>query len=599
MLTIIFFLVFFVQSLLASPTASPTKVPTASPTKVLDPCERRERRARRIRRARSVRRGGTFGDPHFVMWDQKGFSFHGECDLVYFNSTFASGGGMIIQLRTEIRNHWSFIRSMAIRVENQTFEIEKKDEPGMNFYYNGEPIGENISTLAGYQVLKAEVDAGWCEKRCSQEGLHRIVFEDHGYLDFYEWGNSSNSVLNVDLSLDNRSALYNESVGLMGNGKVSGFVLRNGSILNGSILESANLFGQNWQVLDTEPMLFHKERSPQYPERCIMPTLHPPPISEERRNMSQSACSDLCGSNKDICIFDVEATGDETMAQLVSHHDFGGRNAGGFGDPHFVMWNQKHFSFHGQCDLVFYSNSKFASGAGMIIQLRTEIRDHWSFIRSMAIRVGDQTFEIEKKDGPGMNFYYNGKAVGQPISTLAGYQVLKAEVVDKEWCGKRCSMFEVYRIDFKGHGHLEFHGWTNPILHMDLSSETLCTSGPCNISALGNGFPFYHGSVGLVGNYQVSGFVARNGTLLESANVFGQNWQVLDTEPMLFHKERHPQYPEPCIMPKRSARRITNQEIRNMAQTVCSHLSDSLLDMCIFDVEATGDEIMALSPFYV
>lgn len=268
------------------------------------------------------------------------------------------------------------------------------------------------------------------------------------------------------------------------------------------------------------------------------------------------------------------------------------------GDPHFVMWNNnEHFSFHGQCDLVFFSNPNFASGAGMIIQIRTEIREHWSFMRSMAIRVEDQTFEIEKKDGPGMNFYYNGKAIGQPITTLAGYEVRK--VVDPEWCKERCSEVEVYRIDFKDHGNLEVRGWRNSILHMQLSSEPLYRSASCNRSALDDGSALYHGSVGLTGNYQVSGFVARNGTLLKSADLFGQNWQVLDTEPMLFHKARHPQYPERCIMPKPSARRIINQETRNMAQTVCSHLSDSLFEMCVFDVEATGDETMALSPLYV
>jgi len=269
------------------------------------------------------------------------------------------------------------------------------------------------------------------------------------------------------------------------------------------------------------------------------------------------------------------------LKQLAAHNYIGPGGVLLFhvhGDPHFTMWDNTHFSYHGQCDLVLFSNPKFAHGSDMTIQLRTEIREYYSFIRSIAIRIGDENFEIEGNGG-GMNFYYNGEAIGEPVTTLAGYEVRK--VVDPAWCKEKCSEGEIYSVDIKDRGSVELGSWGS-FLHIKMALQQA----------------FYNGSVGLTGNYETHGFISRIGDVLQSADLFGQNWQVLDTEPMLFHKKRYPQYPERCIMPQPIARRIIRDETREMAQKVCSHLSDSLRDMCIFDVEATGDERLALSPLY-
>jgi len=250
------------------------------------------------------------------------------------------------------------------------------------------------------------------------------------------------------------------------------------------------------------------------------------------------------------------------------------------GDPHFKMWGDQHFSFHGQCDLLVFSNPNFAFGAGLIIQIRTQIKKYYSFINNIALEVRNQSFEIEGNRGQGVNFYLNGKSYAQPITKFAGYHVRKVE--DATWCKEKCSEAEIYNFDFETLGTVEVGNWGS-FLHLRLSLE------PSS----------YNASVGLLGTYGEVGFFARDGTILHSANLYGHEWQVLDTEPMLFHETKYPQYPEQCIMPKLTARRIIDEETHRMAETVCSHLSGSLFDMCVFDVEATGDERMAISPLYV
>jgi len=247
-------------------------------------------------------------------------------------------------------------------------------------------------------------------------------------------------------------------------------------------------------------------------------------------------------------------------------------------DPHFTMWDDQKFSFHGECDLVLYSNPNFASGTDLVIHIRTQIQKYYSFIKNIAIKVGNHYFEVEERIGKGVNYYNNGKLVERP-NTFAGYHV--REVENATWCKEKCSETEILSIDFEEWGSLEVGNWAG-FLHIQLSLQ-----------------PANYDSVGLLGKYGEIGYFARNGTVLRSPNSYGQEWQVLDSEPMLFHEPRYPQYPEQCVMPKPTTRRATNEKTRRMAETACTHLSGSLLDMCIFDVEATGDIRMAISPMYV
>jgi hypothetical protein len=112
-------------------------------------------------------------------------------------------------------------------------------------------------------------------------------------------------------------------------------------------------------------------------------------------------------------------------------------------------------------------------------------------------------------------------------------------------------------------------------------------------------------SVGLMGDFAMGRMLARDGeTVLDDPNGFGQEWQVLDTEPDLFRSLRLPQYPLECIMPtpvqaSQLRRRLSerSQDAELAAEKACEHWSEGK-DDCVFDVLATGDLEMAVGGAY-
>jgi hypothetical protein len=119
-----------------------------------------------------------------------------------------------------------------------------------------------------------------------------------------------------------QSKHFGDSVGLMGDFGEGRMLARDGK----TVLDDANAFGQEWQVLDTEPTLFQNLRLPQHPMECTLP----PPIqatSQLRRRLLESsvderAAEKACehwGEGKDDCVFDVLTTGDLEMAVVGAY----------------------------------------------------------------------------------------------------------------------------------------------------------------------------------------------------------------------------------------------------------------------------------------
>jgi hypothetical protein len=85
-----------------------------------------------------------------------------------------------------------------------------------------------------------------------------------------------------------------------------------------TIINDWDTFGQEWQVLATEPKLFHVDESTQFPEKCLMPT-KVKAVSRRRLDglvyaEAEEACSHVNGVERDNCVFDVLATADVDMA---------------------------------------------------------------------------------------------------------------------------------------------------------------------------------------------------------------------------------------------------------------------------------------------
>jgi len=100
-------------------------------------------------------------------------------------------------------------------------------------------------------------------------------------------------------------------------------------------------------------------------------------------------------------------------------------------------------------------------------------------------------------------------------------------------------------------------------------------------------------SKGLMGEYGTGTWLSRNATVVEDPTVFGNEWQVLDTDADLFQHKRFPQYPAQCTMPSperegRRRRRLGETVAMETAEKACAHWGDQK-DQCVFDVMAVGD----------
>ena len=309
------------------------------------------------------------------------------------------------------------------------------------------------------------------------------------------------------------------------------------------------------------------------------------------------------------------------------------------GDPHFKLWNGqkydvsrhchihqtshvgKHFTdvffssysttqFHGGCDLVLLKNSHFDKGLGLDIHIRTKIDTWWSFIESgrfdshlilisvnshlfflhicflfntAVVRIGDATLEVTGGQNGGM-FWINGILMDS-TDAEEGYsdagQISGFPVTRKSVNGYQ----KIFRIDL-GNGDA-------------LSIQTYKRFVSVNTRAINDAR--FQGSVGMMGEFPHGAMIARNGTtVIEDPVTFGKEWQVLSSEPSLFHTvEGAVQPPQKCIMPKAisaSAKRrrlgdsmITEED----AAEACSHVMEDDKDACIFDVLATNDKSMA------
>ena len=121
-----------------------------------------------------------------------------------------------------------------------------------------------------------------------------------------------------------------------------------------------------------------------------------------------------------------------------------------------------------------------------------------------------------------------------------------------------------------------------------------------------NGFPgiivdgghtdIFDGSIGLLGEWRSGKKLARDGVTEmndKDATAFALEWQVRDTEPMLFKEARFPQFPTECLPPaKFTESRLGSELMRKKAEKACAHWKEDKED-CIFDVIATRSVLVA------
>ena len=249
--------------------------------------------------------------------------------------------------------------------------------------------------------------------------------------------------------------------------------------------------------------------------------------------------------------------------------------SGSNGDPHFKTWKKEHFEYHGQCDLVLAKDESFASDIGLEVQIRTKVVRFWSYIKNAAIRIGEDILEVEGgAETEATNHYWYNLAYQEKIETLGGFPVTYHQPV----AYKR--RFEV-DLSSKFPGQKIIISTYKEFVRVDFENGTE--------EAFGN-------TKGLLGDFNSGDTLARDGsTVLNDFWEYGNEWQVLPFENMLFHETSEPQFPQKCIQPEDPRgdrrRKLAESTVSEaQAEAACAHLKDPLdRKDCLYDILATQD----------
>jgi len=250
------------------------------------------------------------------------------------------------------------------------------------------------------------------------------------------------------------------------------------------------------------------------------------------------------------------------------------RGGGGVsGDPHFRTWSGEKYDFHGVCDLVLLTNPNFEEELGMDIHVRSKkMNQRFSYVSSASVRIGEDILEVTGKE-----FWINGKkgtAEGkQDEIELARYLVEILELNEKS---------HQFTINLGNNEKIVIKTW-NAMVRVGIENASDKNFGA---------------SSGLMGVFITGTKLARDGiTKIDDINDFGREWQVLPTEPKIFHGISDvPVSPIQCIIPNaKDMRRRLNEFSLTMeeAKVACTHADSVDFDLCVFDVMVSNDKDMS------
>ena len=230
--------------------------------------------------------------------------------------------------------------------------------------------------------------------------------------------------------------------------------------------------------------------------------------------------------------------------------------------------------------MVLTKDPNFADGLGLDVQIRTKLVRFWSYIKSAAIRIGNDVFEIEgNADGNNdkVRYWMNMEFQG-PLKTIGGFPITMQS---------QSKAKKVVHIDLSSKypgSIIEFQIWKE-FVKVDFMNPT--------VEAFGN-------TVAMLGDFVTGKTLARDGsTELHDYYKLGNEWQVLPADNMLFHNTAKPQFPATCIEPEdprgERHRRLDESSVSmEQAEKACARLTDALdRKDCIYDIIATQDMGMA------
>ena len=228
----------------------------------------------------------------------------GECDLVLVS---AAAFDLDIHIRTTSRYQYSFIETAVIRIGENTLEVSSHGEYAFDAISAANLTSPNAK-LGQYPIYHSQPS----EKR----HVFDIVLGPHQNITL----STFKDLVSVKITEGTRD-VFGDSVGLMGSFKGE-LLARDGSPLSLEA-DGADVIGQEWQVRESEPMLFRTARAPFAGEKCILPSAETKQrrLGEAKvtRIDAERACGLLSGQSFDNCVVDVMEVGDLDLAQAGAY----------------------------------------------------------------------------------------------------------------------------------------------------------------------------------------------------------------------------------------------------------------------------------------
>lgn len=235
-------------------------------------------------------------------------------------------------------------------------------------------------------------------------------------------------------------------------------------------------------------------------------------------------------------------------------------------------------------------NDQFSDGEGLLIHVRTKIEKTWSYVKNAAVKIGNDILEIEgkgqvwDKSADAVHIINGEVNADLPLLLATKFPVTKIEEKQCDTHGGKCIEAIVYKIDLGG------------------GNNILITQkwGVIKVSVTANDKDKFQDSIGLMGHFDKPGFLGRDGIhKITDFNQFGQEWQVLQSEPMIFNERRAPQHPEQCTLPTLTTKRRLGEDaaLFHMAEEACAGVEEASKEFCIFDVTAAGTKEAASTYF--
>jgi len=276
----------------------------------------------------------------------------------------------------------------------------------------------------------------------------------------------------------------------------------------------------------------------------------------------------------------------------------GDGEGGAQGDPHVRTWNGRYFDFQGACDLALVQNPFFANALGMHIHIRTKIESWWSYIETVAVRIGENTLEV-MGGTESISYWINGER----MELANGRTALGDFAVEFD----RISADKGRAAIDLGDGDAIIMTTYKHFVRVHLKAKNAA---------------HFEGSAGLMGTYPDGKLMARNmTTIFQDTDDFSQEWQILPKEPMLFHSSPFPDestgemvwnkirnlvgtedenvHRMQCAMPLKTRtgedrvstrRRLGESSVtKDDATLACANAPEHEKRNCVFDVLATND----------